>query len=143
MKKQFSPAWKRSTQVRKQRKYRYNAPLHLRQKMLSAHLSKQLRAEYRRRAIPIRTGDEVVVTTGQFRKKHGKVTEVDMKKLKIFIDGCSRKKVSGQEVHIPIDPSNVVITKANMDDKMRQKILRRKTEKKKVEKTAEKKVEKK
>jgi len=126
MNKQFSPSWKRSTQRRKQRKYRANAPLHLRQKMLSSHLSKQLRAEVKKRAVPIRTGDEVVVTTGEFRKKRGKVTEVDTKKIKIFVEGVSRKKVSGQETNIPIDPSNVVITKLNMEDKKRIKMTRRK-----------------
>jgi large subunit ribosomal protein L24 len=126
MKKEFSLKWLSSRQPRKQRKYRYNAPLHRRQKMLAAHLDKALRKEYRRRSIQIRVGDEVTVMRGEYRKKSGKVSAVSMKGLKIFIDSVKRKKVSGEEKEIPIDPSNVRITKLNMDDARRKKFMKRK-----------------
>lgn len=143
MKKQFSPKWVSSTQTRKQRKYRANAPLHLRRSMLSAHLSKDLRKEYRTRAISVRVGDEVTVTRGEYRKKSGKITAVDMKKLKIFVDSVKRKKVSGEEKEIPIDPSNVKITKLNMDDVRRKKFMKRKGLEVKAESKTESKGEKK
>ena len=54
MKKKFSASWKTSTQPRKQRKYRHNAPMHLRQKLVSVHLSKDLRKNYGKRSIPVR-----------------------------------------------------------------------------------------
>jgi large subunit ribosomal protein L24 len=126
MKKEFSTHWLSSKQPRKQRKYRYNAPLHIRQKMLSAHLDKALRKEYKKRSIPVRVGDEVVVMRGQYRKKSGKISAVDLKNLKIFVDSIKRKKVSGEEKQIPIDPSNVRITKLNIDDVRRRKFLKRK-----------------
>lgn len=126
MKKMFSKMWVRSTQPRKQRKYRYNAPLHLRHKMLAAHLSKELRKEYSRRSLPVRKGDDVVVMSGSFRKTRGKVSRVDMKEMKVYIENAKRKKVSGQEVEAAVDPSNVVITKMNLDDSERKKILERK-----------------
>ncbi len=126
MQKMFSKHWVSSKQPRKQRKYRFNAPLHLRQKMISVHLDKALRKMYKKRSIPVRTGDEVIIMRGEFRKERGKVTKVDMKKLKIYIDSAKRKKVSGQEVEASIDPSNAMITKLNADDKKRQKFLRRK-----------------
>lgn len=127
MKKEFSSRWISSIQPRKQRKYRYNAPLHVRQRLVSAHLDKALRREYKRRSFPLRTGDEVTVATGEYKKKHGKVTEVNLKKIKILVDGVVRKKVSGQEVQVPLDPSNVIITKLNLDDKKRMKFLRQKS----------------
>lgn len=126
MKKDFSPKWISSTQPRKQRKFRYNAPLHLRQKMLSAHLDKALRKEYKRRSMPVRTGDEVVIMTGENRKKRGKITEVNLKKLKVFVEGVNTKKVTGQEVQTALDPSNVMITKLNLSDKKRLKAFKRK-----------------
>ncbi len=126
MKTQFSRSWISSKQPRKQRKYRYNAPLHIRQKLVSAHLDKALKKLYKKRALSVREGDEVVVVRGAFRKQHGKIIRVDLKKLKIYVDNVKRKKVSGQEVEVSIDPSNVIITKLNMDDKKRQKFLRRK-----------------
>jgi len=122
----FSKAWKSSKQPRKQHKYRYHAPLHLRQKLVSAHLGESLIKEYKRRSIPVRKGDEITIMRGQFRGKSGKITEVDLKKLKIFVDVAKHKKVSGQDVQIPIDPSNVKITKLNLDDRKRKAMLERK-----------------
>jgi len=60
----------------------------------------------------------------------GKITEVDLKRLKVFVDCAKRKKASGQEMNIPLDPSNILITKLNLDDRMRKKIISRKSEKK-------------
>lgn len=124
--KQFSIEWKSSKQPRKQRKYRYNAPMHVRRKLVSAHLEKSLRKEYNKRSLPVRKGDEVRVMTGQFSGTRGKISRVDMKALKVYVENAKVKKVSGQEVEAPIDPSNVMITKLNFDDKRRRKFLTRK-----------------
>ena len=119
MKKKYSPKWKSSSQRRKQRKYRANAPLHKRQKMVSAHLSKELRGQYKRRSLPLRKGDEVKVMKGEFKGTYGKVDEVDLKNLKVRIDGIKRRKVSGEEVAIAIDPSNLLLTRTEINDKRR------------------------
>ncbi len=124
--KPFSTHWKASKQPRKQRKYRYAAPLHIRQKLVSAHLDKPLRSEYKVRSMSLRKGDEVIVLRGQYRKRKGVVARVNLKKMKIFIDGLKRKKVSGQEVDVAIEPSNIMITKLNLDDKKRRKFIERK-----------------
>ena len=126
MKKNYSPKWVSSKQPRKQRKYRAHAPLHRRQAMASAHLDKALRKEMKKRSAQVRVGDEVVIMCGTFRKKGGKVSVVDLKKLKIQIEGVKTKKISGQEVPVFIDPSNVMITKLNTDDKFRIKIGKKK-----------------
>lgn len=123
MKTQFSRHWIRSAQPRKQRKYRYNAPMHVRRKLVSAHLEKGLRKDYNKRSLPVRKGDEVRVTRGKFAGTKGKISRVDLKRLKIYIENAKVKKVSGQEVELPIDPSNVVITNLNLDDKKRKKFL--------------------
>ena len=124
--KEFSIKWKSSTQPRKQRKYRYNAPTHVRRVLVSAHLEKSLRKEYGKRSLPVRRGDEVKVLTGQFRGVRGKVSRVDLKALKIYVENAKVKKVSGQEVEAPIDPSNVMITKLEFEDKKRRKFIARK-----------------
>ena len=127
----FSRSWIASKQPRKQRKYRYNAPLHIRQKLVSAHLNKSLRNEYKTRSMSVRKGDEVVVVSGNYKKRKGVVTRVDLKEMKIFLDGIKRKKISGQEVDVPIEPSNIMITKLNLDDKRRRKFIERKKAKEK------------
>ena len=124
MKKNYSPKWVASKQTRKQRKYRAHAPLHRRQVMVSAHLDKTLKKEYKKRSMPLRVGDEVIVMRGSFRKKGGKVSVVDLKKLKIQVEGVKAKKISGQEVSAFIDPSNVMITKLNTEDKFRTKFMK-------------------
>ena len=125
MKKSWSPKWVASTQPRKQRKYRHNAPLHVRRKFLSAHLSRELRKEFGKRSVPLRKGDEVTVMKGGFRGFKGSVERVDMSSSRVYVDGMKRKKVDGSEIAVPVHASNVMITKLTLEDKMRQAIFER------------------
>src|SRR3989338_3904401 len=127
MKAKYSSHWKSSKQPRKQRKFRYNAPLHKRQKMVSAHLAKDLRKQYKRRAMPLRKGDEVKVMKGQHRGLYGKIEEIDLQKLKVKVENIKTKKTSGEEVAISMDPSNLMITKLELADKKRFAMIKRKT----------------
>lgn len=123
MKKAFSTNWNSSKSVSKQRKFRFQAPLHIKQKFLSGHLSKELRAKYGLRAVQIRTGDKVKVMRGQFRGRENKVERVDVKESKIYITGIERSKKDGSKSHIPVIPSNVLVTDLNLDDKKRKEKL--------------------
>jgi large subunit ribosomal protein L24 len=68
MKKKWSKTWKSSKQPRKQRKYRHNAPLHIKHKFLSASLSKDLKKKYNIRNISLRKGDRVKNYDGAIQK---------------------------------------------------------------------------
>ncbi|MBI4019986.1 MAG: 50S ribosomal protein L24 [Candidatus Aenigmarchaeota archaeon] len=126
MKSEFSTKWKASKQPRKQRKYRHNAPLHIRHRFLSAHLSRELAKRFRRKSIPVRKGDEVEVMRGEFRKFRGNVERVDMGRGRVYVEGVKIKKADGSEVLRAIDASNVRLTKLNLGDKYRQRMLERK-----------------
>ena len=126
MKTKFSSSWIRSKQPRKQRKYRYNAPLHLKQKFVGAHLSKELRKKYGKRSANLRKGDNVKIMRGQFKNKSGKIEKVDLKKTQIFVSGMGIVKKDGTKVRFPIHPSNLMITELNMDDKRRIEKFERK-----------------
>jgi len=115
----------KSKKPRKQRKFLYNAPLHLRRKMISAHLSKELREQYKRRSLPLRKGDEVKVMRGEFKGTVGKIVKIDTKKYKVYIDTVKKKRSVGTEYLVPISPSNLMIVKLNLDDKYRLKMLER------------------
>lgn len=117
----FSTKWKSSKVPRKQRKYQYNAPLHLRRKFMSVHLSSELRKKHGRRAIPVRQGDNVKIVRGQFKGKKGKVERMDHKDLKVYITGQEQAKIDGSKSLIPFTPSNLIIETLNMDDKRRMK----------------------
>ncbi len=125
MKTEWSRSWISSKQPRKQRKYRYNAPAHLRHKFLSAHLSKELRERFGLRSIPIRKGDDVQIMRGSFKGQKGLIEEVDSKKLKVYVAGIKVKKVDGSEVLKALDPSNLKIVSLKLDDKKRQAVIAR------------------
>ena len=134
----WSRKWISSKQPRKQRKYRYNAPLHVKHKFLCAHLSKELIKKHNRRSFPVRKGDEVEIMRGEFKKKKGKISRVDLKKTKIYIDGITRKKVDGSEVMVPVHPSNLRIINLELNDEKRLKALKRSMKEEKHEKTSKK-----
>jgi len=116
----------KSKKPSKQRKALYQSPLHKRHKFLSAHLSKSLIERWKRRSLPIRKGDEVIVMRGQFKGTTGKISDVDLKRFKVYIENVKRKKVSGEEVHVPVSASNLLLLNPVMDDKERLKIINRK-----------------
>lgn len=123
MKKEFSSAWKKSKQPRKQRKYLAKAPIHIRKKLVSANLSKELRKKHNKRNIPIRKGDKVKITRGKFKGKTGKVARVYLKNTKVTIEGIQAKKQDGSKVNIKLQPSNLQIIELNLEDKKRFKKL--------------------
>ena len=95
-----------SKKPRKQRKFLHQAPLHLRRKLMAAHLSKELREKYKTRSLPVRKGDEVEVMRGKFKGKKGKIMKVDLKKYKVYIEGITIRRTDGTERLAPIHPSN-------------------------------------
>ncbi len=123
MEKQFSKAWKSSTQPRKQRKYQANAPLHLKRKMTQSHLSKELREKHGKRSIRVKKGDKVKIMTGGFKGKIGTIEKVDTKNSKVFITKVEYTKKDGSKTMYPIHSSNVMITELNLNDKRRKEKL--------------------
>jgi len=122
--KHFSNAWISSVKPAKQRKYRFNAPLHIKGEFLNAHLSKDLRTKYGRRSLRVRTGDKVRIMRGQFKRQEGKVEEVDVIRSRLFITKVEHTKRDGTKARYPIQPSNVLIVEINTDDKMRMAKLK-------------------
>ena len=115
MKSIFSKTWKASKQPRKQRKYIYNAPLHIARKFIAAMLDKPLKEKYGRRSIEVRKGDEVIVMRGKFKGKKGKILEV--KNGKIGIENLQMTKTDGTKVSVLIQPSNVKVIGLTEDAK--------------------------
>ncbi len=114
-----------SSKPRKQRKLLYTAPYHLLSKLMSAHLSPELRERYGRRSFPVRVGDKVKIISGEFKGVEGKVTKVDRKNQRVFVENITLKKADGTTVPRPIHVSNVMITELKLDDKFREAALTR------------------
>ena len=123
MKQKFSTHWKSSKQPRKQRKYLANAPLHIKMKLMSVNLSKELRKKYKKRSIPLRKKDTVKIMRGKFKGKKGKIMKVALKTQKVEVEGSQIKKQDGSKVNIKLRPSNLQLIELNVEDKKRNKAL--------------------
>ena len=66
---------------------------------------------------------EIQLPTGEVR--HGKVLEVRLRQMRVVIENCGKVKENGQQVPLPIHPSNIVITKLKMD-KHRKELIEKK-----------------
>ena len=99
-----------SSKPRKKRKQLFNAPLHLRQKLVSVHLSRELRKQLKKRSMPVRKGDKVLVLKGKFKKRDGTVSRVDLKDSRVFVGGIFLKKQAGKEILAPLQPTLLLLT---------------------------------
>lgn len=103
---------------------RYTAHNWKKHRLLAAPLSADLRSEYGRRSIPVRTGDTVRISRGDFSGVEGKVTEIDTARQRLFVEGVTREKVSGTSEKVSVHCTKVMITKLNLDDKWRADSLK-------------------
>ncbi len=74
----------------------------------------------------MRKGDVVLIKSGEFRKKKGKIILIDSYNLRVYIEGIQRNKKDGTKAEVPINPSNLQITELELSDKERIKSLERK-----------------
>ena len=114
----------KTIQPRKQHKMLVEAPSHIRSKLFSAPLSPTLSETHKASSIPVRTGDTVRIMRGDKKGVEGKITKVDRKKYRLFVEGITREKVDGTAIPVPIHPSKVMITSLNLDDKWRRESLK-------------------
>ena len=134
----FSKHWSSSSKPKKQRKFKENAPLHIKRKNLSSNLSKELRDKYKTRNIILRKGDKVKIFRGKFKGKTGKITTIKIKSEKVYIEGIQTKKQDGSMADVPMRASNLQILELNTDDKKRFKDKKTKNTKKEEKSTKDK-----
>ena len=131
-------AAKSTKDPRKQRKLLHNAPAHLRHKLMAAHVSPQLTASKNAKSLPVRKGDTVRIMRGDNKGFEGKISRVDLKNYRIYVEGLTREKVDGTTIFVPVHPSKVMIKNLNLSDKWRKAIVERKEHLPKKEAKAEK-----
>ena len=114
------------TKPGKQRKMLYNAPHHIRHKLMCAPLSPDLISSKGAKTLPVHKGDTIQIVRGDNKGFEGKISRVDLKRYRIFIEGLTREKVDGTNVFISVHPSKVVLKKLNLDDRWRKAVVERK-----------------
>lgn len=116
----------------KQRERLFNAPLHRRVKIMSVHLSPELREKYSKRSFPIRTGDKVRILRGDNKNVEGKVTKIDRTHYKVFVENVVRETQKGEKNPIPIHYSNMMIIDLDLSDPRRKEKIESSIETKEV-----------
>jgi len=111
---------------RKQRKRLYNAPAHIRHKLMAAPLTKELAEKQGTKNLPVRKGDTVRIQRGDNKGFEGKISRVDRKAYRIYIEGLTREKVDGTNIFLPVHPSKVMIKNLSLNDKKRKAVIERK-----------------
>lgn len=114
-----------SSKPEKQRKKMSEAPAHKRQDMVSSILEKDLREEFGRRNLQLKSGDEVEVMRGDFKGETSEVRKVDLNDLKVTLEDVTKEKVDGTETRPKIDPSNLMIIEPDLSDPEREEIIER------------------
>jgi large subunit ribosomal protein L24 len=111
---------RKSTQPRKQRKEREEAPLHKRNKYVRATLSDELREEYGTRSVRVSEGDTVEIMRGDYAGEEEEVLRVELDETKIYVEDVTVEKTDGEEVPRPVDASNLRVTELNLQDGERE-----------------------
>jgi len=98
-----------------------------RRRLVNAHLSASLRSRLGIRSMPVREGDTVRVVKGEYAGKRGRIRRVLRNRGRVEIVGITEKSGKGDTIYPKISISYLEITRLNMGDKWRRKIISRKT----------------
>lgn len=112
----WSEDWKSSTNPQKQRKYRENAPQHVKDKLVSVNLSETLREELGTRSINLNLGDRVKVMRGDRKGAEGIISNIDRDKQKVYINGLEVTRQDGSTSEVPFRPSNLQAQALNLEE---------------------------
>jgi len=66
----------------------------------------------------------VKIVRGDFAGVEGKVTDVDTRDRRLFVEGVTREMTSGTSTNVSVHCSKVMITKLNLDDKWRAESIK-------------------
>lgn len=87
-------------------------------------LSRELRARYGRRSIPIRKGDTVRVVRGSFIGREERVAKIDRRSYSVTVENLTGKTGDQKLKPLPIRPGHLLLTRLNLSDPWRRRILR-------------------
>ncbi|HTW40277.1 MAG TPA: 50S ribosomal protein L24 [Thermoplasmata archaeon] len=112
------------TSPRRQRKAFYTAGTFERRRRMTVPLSRDLRSRFRARSIPIRKGDTVRVLSGSFVGREERVAKVIRRDYAVVLDNVTLKTGEDKLKPLPIRTSHLVITRLNLSDPWRRRVLK-------------------
>ncbi|MCI4319460.1 MAG: 50S ribosomal protein L24 [Thermoplasmata archaeon] len=109
---------------RKQRLAVFTAHTTKRRRLMSVPLSRDLRARYGRRQMPIRKGDTVRVLAGSYIGREERVAKVDRRSYSVTLDNITVKTGEAKLKPLPIRTNHLLLTRLNLADPWRRRVLR-------------------
>jgi ribosomal protein uL24 len=109
---------------RRQRKAYYTARTFERRRRMAVPLSRELRGRFRARSLPVRKGDTVRVLSGSFVGREERVAKVDRRGYSVVLDNVTLKTGEDKLKPLPIRTSHLVITRLNLSDPWRRRVLK-------------------
>jgi ribosomal protein uL24 len=109
---------------RRQRKALYNAPTAERRVRMTVPLSRELRARFTRRSLPVRKGDTVRVLAGSFAGREERVAKVNRRSYTVTLDNVTLKTADEKMKPLSLGVGHLVITRLNLSDPWRRRSMR-------------------
>jgi large subunit ribosomal protein L24 len=113
-----------SRQPRRQRRAIYTAHSFQRRRRMALPLSRELRARYGRRSVPVRKGDTVRILSGSFAGREERVAKVNRRDYNLTLDNVTVKTAEAKLKTLPIRTSHLLLTRLNLADAWRRRVLR-------------------
>ncbi len=108
---------------RRQRKALYTASTFERRRRMTVPLSRDLRRRFHARSLPVRRGDTVRVLSGSFVGREERVAKVDRRAYAVVLDNVTVKSGEDKLKPLPIRTSHLVLTRLNLSDAWRRRVL--------------------
>jgi len=112
-----------SSAPRRQRKALYNADSFHRRRRMSVPLSRELRARFHCRSVPVRKGDTVRILSGSYVGSEERVARVDRRSYSVILNNITLKTGEQKQKPLPIRTGQLLLTKLNLSDAWRRRIL--------------------
>ncbi len=109
---------------RRQRKALYTASTFERRRRMTVPLSRDLRRRFHARSLPVRKGDTVRVLSGSFVGREERVAKVERRSYSVILDNVTVKSGEDKLKPLPIRTSHLVLTRLNLSDAWRRRVLK-------------------
>jgi ribosomal protein uL24 len=109
---------------RRQRKALYTATTFQRRLRMTVPLSRDLRRRFSARSLPVRKGDTVRVLSGSFVGREERVAKIDRRSYSVILDNVTLKTGEDKLKPLPIRTSHLVLTRLNLSDAWRRRVLK-------------------
>jgi large subunit ribosomal protein L24 len=109
---------------RRQRRAVYTATTFERRRRMTVPLSRELRARFHLRSVPLRKGDTVRVMRGSYVGREERVAKIDRRAYSVTLDNVTLKSGEEKLKPLPVRTNHLLIVRLNLADAWRRQSLK-------------------